>query len=100
MPTVFILTVWFVWAAFFFLGLCPAAARPIPQPTVTAGRDDEINGDARMPKSRLTKLHPEFWIAIALAIVTASCATIPPGSHPINPGRSQPLKGATQLMQH
>jgi hypothetical protein len=28
----FILTVWFVWAALFCLGLCAAAARPMPQP--------------------------------------------------------------------
>ncbi len=100
MPTVFILPAWFAWAAFFCLGLCSAAAHPIPQPTVTARRDDEINGNARMPKSRRTKLHPVFWMAIALAIVATSCATIPPGSHPLDLGRSQPLKGATQLMPH
>ena len=34
MLTGFILTVWFVWAALFCLGLCAAASRPIPQPDV------------------------------------------------------------------
>lgn len=32
MLTGFILTVWFVGAALFCLGLCAAAARPMPKP--------------------------------------------------------------------
>lgn len=39
-------------------------------------------------------------LAVLLAVITTSCATIPPGSHPINFGRSEPVKGATLLMQH
>jgi hypothetical protein len=39
----FILTVWMVWAALFCLGLCAAAARPIPPQDVTTRSDNEIN---------------------------------------------------------
>jgi hypothetical protein len=37
----FLLAAWFVWAAVFVLGLCRAAARPMPWPEVMAGSDEE-----------------------------------------------------------
>jgi hypothetical protein len=46
------------------------------------------------------KLHPVFWLVIVLAAVTASCMTIPPGSRSVNLGRSGPVKGGSQLMDH
>ncbi len=92
-----ILTVWIVSAALFCLGLCSAAARPMPQPDVIAGSDE---WSAALHTPRVNKRHPVLWLAIALAVITSSCAAIPPGSHPINLRGSEPVKGATQLMQH
>lgn len=90
-----ILTVWIVSAALFCLGLCSAAARPMPLPDMAGGSDDQ---PLRMP--RVAKLQPVLWLAVVLAVITSSCATIPPGSHPVNLRGSEPVKGATQLMQH
>lgn len=96
MLTSIILTAWILWAAVFVLGLCSAAARPMPQPDVTGRGDDE---PSRMP--RVAKLQPALWLTVAVAVITSSCAAIPPGgSHPINLRGSEPMKGATQLMQH
>lgn len=92
----FILTVWIVSAALFCLGLCSAAARPM-QPDVISGSDE---WSAALQTPRVNKRHPVLLLAIALAVITSSCAAIPPGSHPINLRGSEPVKGATLLMQH
>lgn len=96
----FIVTAWVLWAAVFCLGLCSAAARPTPLPDATAKRDDATNSDTTMQRPRISELRPVFWLAIALAIISTSCAAIPPGRHAVNFGRSEPVKGATLLMDH
>lgn len=91
----FILTVWVASAAVFCLGLCSAAARPMPQPGAIGQSDVQ---SLRM--KRVAKLQPVLWLAVALAVITSSCAAIPSGSHPINLRDSEPVKGATLLMDH
>lgn len=95
-----ILTVWILGAAVLCMGLCSAAACPIPLPDATAKCDRATNSDTPMQRPRMCELRPVFWLAIALAIITTSCVAIPPGSHPVNIGRSEPVKGAMLLMDH
>ena len=47
----------------------------------------------------VSKLHFIFWLAIVLAIVTTSCA-VTNANRPVNAGNSEPVKGATLLMDH
>lgn len=47
----------------------------------------------------VVKFHPMLWLAIALAIVTTSCASTHVGRS-VNAGNSEPVKGATLLMDH
>ncbi len=47
----------------------------------------------------IVKLHPVLWLALALAIFTTSCASTHVG-RPMNAGNSEPVKGATLLMDH
>ena len=51
-----------------------------------------------MQPLRLNKLHPAFWLALALAVIATSCATTS-GNHPVT-NSGEPVKGATLLMQH
>lgn len=95
----FILTVWILGAAVFVLGLCSAAARSIPQPSMIVTRDDD-ESSAPLRTGSGNKLQPVLWLAVALAVITSSCAAIPPGTHPINLRGSEPAKGATLLMKH
>lgn len=43
--------------------------------------------------------HPALWLALALAVVSTSCATTG-GNSSYSTGGSGPVKGGTLLMQH
>jgi hypothetical protein len=95
-----ILPIWMLLAGVFVLAICSAAARPLPQP---GGADVEehnlANCETEMEAPRSNKVHPVFWLAILLAVVTTSCA-VTNASRPVSAGNSEPVKGATLLMDH
>lgn len=96
-----IIILWMLLAATFVLAICAAAARPIPAP----GNDKLIEqlsmkSEIAIRSPRAIKACQAAALAVLLAVITSSCAAIPPGSHPINFGRSEPVKGATLLMDH
>jgi len=96
-----IIILWMLLAAPLVLAICAAAARPIPAPgdnQVIEPRSTNAGIASRSP--RAIKACQAAALAVLLAVITTSCATIPPGSHPVNLGRSEPVKGATLLMQH
>lgn len=95
-----IVTIWMLTAGVFVLAICSAAARPLPQ---LGGADVEehnlSNCETELETPRANKVHPVFWLAILLAIVTTSCAVTNAG-RPVSAGSSEPVKGATLLMDH
>lgn len=96
-----VIILWMLFAALFVLGLCAAAARPIPRPECANEMEREfVKTKIAIRSPRAIKVCQTAALAVLLAVITTSCATIPPGSHPVNFGRSQSVKGATLLMQH
>lgn len=96
-----IMVLWMLLAAIFVLAVCAAASRPIPTPgNRNVIEQPSMNSEITIRSPRAIKACQAAALAVLLAVVTTSCATIPPGSHPVNFGRSEPVKGATLLMQH
>jgi len=91
---------WMLLAAIFVLAICAAAARPIPTPE----NDDLIEQQSMKSKTmvrspRAIKVCQAAVLVVLLAVITASCATGNTG-YRTNVGSSEPVKGATLLMQH
>lgn len=95
-----ILTIWMLLAGVFVLAICSAAARPIPQLVGENVEEHNLsNCETELETPRPNKLHPVFWLAILLAMVTTSCA-VTTANRPASAGSSEPVKGATLLMDH
>lgn len=93
--------IWMLTAGVFVLAVCSAAARPIPKPTTERVNEQRsVNSEITIQAPSTIKFTPIAAMLVLLAIFTTSCAAIPPGSHPVNFGRSEPVKGATLLMDH
>ena len=96
-----IVILWMLLAAIFVLAICAAASRPIPElESSNLIEQPSMNSKPTIRSPRAINFCKAAALAILLAVITTSCATIPPGSHPVNVGRSEPVKGATLLMQH
>jgi hypothetical protein len=95
-----IVTIWMLLAGVFVLAICSAAARSIPKSVgANVEEHNSFNCETELETPRANKLHPVFWLAILLAIVTTSC-TVTNASRPVSTGSSEPVKGATLLMDH
>lgn len=95
-----IVTIWMLTAGVFVLAICSAAARPIPQSVGTNVEEhNPSNCETKLETPPANKLHPVFWLAILLAIVTTSCA-VTTVDRPVSTGGREPVKGATLLMDH
>jgi hypothetical protein len=90
---------WMLTAAVFVFAICAAAARPIPAP------EDANLMEKKSVKSEITTRSPRAIktchvaaMGVLLAVIATSCATTNV-SHRTNAGSSEPVKGATLLMQ-
>lgn len=95
-----IVTIWMLTAGVFVLAICSAAARPIPKP-VGANVEEQrsVNSETEMQAPRAIQLAHMAALAVVLAVLTTSCAVSSP-SRPVSTGSSEPVKGATLLMDH
>ena len=92
--------IWMLLAGVFVLAICSAAARPIPKPTNgDLAERQSVNRDIATRSSRALTACQAVGLAVLLAVITTSCATSG-GSYRTGAGSSEPVKGATLLMQH
>lgn len=95
-----IVTIWMLLTGVFVLAICSAAARPIPKP-VDANVEEQrsVNSKTEMRAPQAIKLAHMTALAVLLAVLTTSCAVTSP-NHSANKSSSEPVKGATLLMDH
>ena len=93
-------TIWMLLAGVFVLAICSAAARPIPKP-VDANVEEQkpVNSKTEKQAPQAMKLARMTALTVLLAVLTTSCAVTSP-NHSVNKGSSEPVKGATLLMDH
>lgn len=95
-----IVTIWMLTAGVFVLAICSAAARPIPKPgNANVEEQRSMNSETEMQAPRAIKLAHMTALAALLAVLTTSCAMTSP-NRPVSAGSSEPVKGATLLMDH
>ena len=93
-------TIWMLLAGAFVLAICSAAARPIPKPgDANVEGQRSVNSKTEMQAPQAIKLAHMTALAVLLAVLTTSCAVTSP-NHPVSKGSSEPVKGATLLMDH
>ena len=91
---------WTLLAAIFVLAICAAASRPIPAPESShLIEQPSMNSEIVVQSPRAIKVCQVAALAVLLAVITTSCATSNAGYRP-SVGSSEPVKGATLLMQH
>ena len=91
---------WTLLAALFVLAMCAAASRPIPTPgNSNLIEQPSMNSASTIRSQRAIKACQAAALAVLLAVITTSCATNNAGHH-TSVGSSEPVKGATLLMQH
>lgn len=96
----FIAVMWTLLAAIFVLAICAAASRPIPTPgNRNVIEPPSINSKPTIRSPRAIKACQAAALAVLLAVIATSCATNNAGYRP-SVGSSEPVKGATLLMQH
>ncbi len=95
-----IVTIWMLTAGLFMLAICSAAARPIPKPVdASVGEQRSVNSKTEMQAPQAIKLAHMTALAVLFAVLTTSCAVTSP-NHSVNKGSSEPVKGATLLLDH
>ena len=93
-------TIWMLLAGGLVLAFCAAAARPIPKPgDAHVEEQGSVNSKTEMQAPQAIKLAHMTALTVLLAVLTTSCAVTSP-NHPVNKGSSEPVKGATLLMDH
>jgi Na+/proline symporter len=93
-------TIWMLLAGVFVLAICSAAARPTPKPVdANVEEQESVNSKTEMQAPQAIKLAHMTALAALLAVLTTSCAVTSP-NHSVNKGSSEPVKGATLLMDH
>ncbi len=91
---------WTLLAAIFVLAICAAASRPIPAPeNGNLIEQLSMRSESKIRSPRPIKACQAAALAVLLAVITTSCATSNAGYRP-SVGSSEPVKGATLLMQH